>query len=145
MGIAVFLRPFRLLRLLQIKERYRNILGAIFQLLPKLWSSVVVVLLVFYLFAIIGMESFAFKVYRGCCNDILESSYYQGPSGVGRNVTNADGLFYLSNFDSLSSSFVTLFELMVSNNWFVVMDGITSETSQWSRLFFILFYLFVVN
>ena len=41
-------------------------------------------------------------------------------------------------------SYVTLFELMVVNNWHVIMNGFVAVTSEWSRLFFMLFYLVTV-
>ena len=37
--------------------------------------------------------------------------------------SNADGLYYLNNFDNIVSSYVVLFELMVVNNWHVTMQG----------------------
>ena len=37
--------------------------------------------------------------------------------------SSADGLYYLNNFDNLLRSYVTLFELMVVNNWHVTMQG----------------------
>ncbi|XP_022406465.1 two pore calcium channel protein 1-like [Delphinapterus leucas] len=36
---------------------------------------------------------------------------------------------------------VTLFELTVVNNWYIIMEGITSQTSHWSRLYFMTFYI----
>ncbi|CAG08550.1 unnamed protein product, partial [Tetraodon nigroviridis] len=38
-------------------------------------------------------------------------------------------------------SAVTLFELTVVNNWYITMEGITSMTSHWSRLYFMTFYI----
>ena len=38
-------------------------------------------------------------------------------------------------------SIVTLFELMVVNNWFILMDGYASVASEWSRLYFMTFYI----
>ena len=42
-------------------------------------------------------------------------------------------------------SYVTLFELTVVNNWFVIMEGfaLTTETDA-SRIFFMAFYLFTM-
>ena len=37
--------------------------------------------------------------------------------------STADGLYHLNNFDNLPSSYVTLFALMVVNNWHVIMQG----------------------
>ena len=36
---------------------------------------------------------------------------------------------------------VTLFELTVVNNWFIIMEGHAAVTSDWSRIFFMTFYV----
>ncbi|MFN3504403.1 MAG: hypothetical protein ACK4ZJ_19340, partial [Allorhizobium sp.] len=43
------------------------------------------------------------------------------------------------------SAMVTLFELLVVNNWFVIMDGfVAAAGTRWARLFFIAFYVTAV-
>lgn len=54
------------------------------------------------------------------------------------------GYYYLNNFSNLLISGVTLFELTVVNNWFIVMDAYASVTNKFSRLYFMLFYLFTM-
>ena len=39
------------------------------------------------------------------------------------------------------SSYVTLFELTVVNNWYIVMEGYAWTVSHWSRLYFMTFYI----
>ena len=36
---------------------------------------------------------------------------------------------------------VTLYELMVVNNWFIIMEGFVSTTSWVARIYFILFWI----
>jgi len=36
---------------------------------------------------------------------------------------------------------VTLFELTVVNNWFIIMEGYASAASGWSRIYFMTFYI----
>ena len=48
-------------------------------------------------------------------------------------------------FHNLPRAYVTLFELMVVNNWHIIMEGYASVSgSDWSRLFFMSFYLFTM-
>nr|KAG5700366.1 hypothetical protein BaRGS_029618 [Batillaria attramentaria] len=61
------LRPFRLLRLFKIKRRYRDVLGTLFVLFHRLISLVIVIVLVYYFFAIIGMEVFLNVDLQNCC------------------------------------------------------------------------------
>ena len=52
--------------------------------------------------------------------------------------------YYLNNFSNLLISGVTLFELTVVNNWFIVMEAYASVAHPSSRIFFMLFYLFTM-
>lgn len=39
------------------------------------------------------------------------------------NTTLFPGYYYLNNFDDIFMAGVTLFELTVVNNWFIIMEG----------------------
>lgn len=58
--------------------------------------------------------------------------------------TSGIGYYYLNNFANLFVSGVTLFELTVVNNWFIIMDAYASVTNTYSRMYFMLFYLFTM-
>lgn len=61
------IRPLRLLRLSKLKKRFRDVFGTLFLLLPLMSSAAVVLILLYYLFAIIGMELFAGYEMKNCC------------------------------------------------------------------------------
>lgn len=63
----VVLRPLRLLRLFKIKKRYRDVIGTLALLTPLMCSTAVVMLVLYYFFAIIGMELFAGYDMTNCC------------------------------------------------------------------------------
>jgi len=130
------LRPFRLLRLFKIKQRYRDVLGTFFVLLTRLTSIAICMIFVYYFFAIIGMEAFSVYDLRNCCKNSSVETYYS----YGINITNT-GYYYLNSFENLFVSGVTLFELTVINNWFIIMDGYAIAVSEWTRIYFMLFYL----
>uniref|UniRef100_A0A3B4B558 Ion transport domain-containing protein n=1 Tax=Periophthalmus magnuspinnatus TaxID=409849 RepID=A0A3B4B558_9GOBI len=52
----VILRPFQLLRLFKIKQRYRNVLDTMFELFPRMASLGLTLIIFYYSFAIVGME-----------------------------------------------------------------------------------------
>lgn len=70
----------------------------------------------------------------------------QGCEGCGDYYSNSTttNRYYLNNFDNIFSSFVTLFVLMVVNNWFVIMNGFVAVTNEWARVYFMLFYICAV-
>lgn len=57
----------RLLRLFKLKKRYRDIFGTLVLLSPLMWSTGVVMMVMYYFFAIIGMELFSEYDLRNCC------------------------------------------------------------------------------
>eukprot|EP00058_Branchiostoma_floridae_P009347 XP_002594835.1 hypothetical protein BRAFLDRAFT_124433 [Branchiostoma floridae] len=111
------LRPLRLLRLFKVKKRYRDVLGTFFALLPRMVSVAVALLIFYFFFSIIGMEAFHGLPLADCCNGTSLADYY-------RNASNSPQ-FYLNNFDDILRSGVTLFELTVVNNWYIIMVVLT--------------------
>ncbi|XP_029295142.1 two pore calcium channel protein 1 isoform X2 [Cottoperca gobio] len=138
----VVLRPLQLLRLFKIKQRYRNVLDTMFELFPRMASLGLTLIIFYYSFAIVGMEFFADVVYPNCCNtSTVADSYRQINVTYGNKTVLEEGYYYLNNFNNILSSFVTLFELTVVNNWYITMEGVTSMTTHWSRLYFMTFYI----
>ncbi|KAM4746175.1 two pore channel protein 1 isoform 2-T2 [Anableps anableps] len=138
----VVLRPFQLLRLFKIKQRYRNVLDTMFELFPRMASLGLTLIIFYYSFAIVGMEFFADVVFPNCCNtSTVADSYRQINKTYGNKTVLDEGYYYLNNFNDILSSFVTLFELTVVNNWYITMEGVTSMTTHWSRLYFMTFYI----
>uniref|UniRef100_A0A2K5L280 Voltage-dependent calcium channel protein TPC1 n=1 Tax=Cercocebus atys TaxID=9531 RepID=A0A2K5L280_CERAT len=138
----VVLRPLQLLRLFKLKERYRNVLDTMFELLPRMASLGLTLLIFYYSFAIVGMEFFCGIVFPNCCNTSTVADAYRWRNHtVGNRTVVEEGYYYLNNFDNILNSFVTLFELTVVNNWYIIMEGVTSQTSHWSRLYFMTFYI----
>ncbi len=64
-GLAVF-RPVKFIRLLYLKRRYRDISKTLYSLSRRLISVGLILLVVYYAFAIIGMEFFNEAVSEGC-------------------------------------------------------------------------------
>ncbi|XP_053324826.1 two pore channel protein 1 [Spea bombifrons] len=138
----VVLRPLQLLRLFKLKKRYRTVLDTMFELLPRMASLGLTLLIFYYSFSIVGMEFFSGVLYPNCCNtSTVADSYRFLNRTVGNQTLPEEGYYYLNNFDNILNSFVTLFELMVVNNWYIIMEGVTSQTSHWARLFFMVFYI----
>ncbi|KAG8296528.1 Two pore calcium channel protein 1 [Homalodisca vitripennis] len=134
---GVVVRPLRLLHLFKMKKRYRDIIGTLALLTPLMCSTAVVMLVLYYFFAIIGMELFEGYDMKNCCKGTAVEDFYR----YSANETSALGYYYLNTFENLATSYVTLFELTVVNNWFIMMTGYASVVHPASRVYFILFYL----
>ncbi|XP_042231863.1 two pore calcium channel protein 1-like isoform X2 [Homarus americanus] len=133
---VVILRPLRLLRLFRMRKRYRDVFQTLVILTPRVISAIVVIIITYYFFAIIGMEMFSKYDMKNCCVNTTVEQFYKDD-----NTTVYVNYYYLNNFDNIFIAGVTLFELTVVNNWFIIMEGYAAVTNEWSRLYFMLFYL----
>jgi len=61
---------FVLCRLIRFNERFRRITNTLAQLMPRILSVFILFLILYYFFAVIGMESFSQKIHRGCCKSV---------------------------------------------------------------------------
>jgi len=131
-------RPLRLLRVFKMRKRFRDVFATVFVLLPRMASTAALMILVYYAFAIVGMELFSnganeTALINCCANQSFAADYKNGTEGL---------YYYKNNFDNIFKSMVTLFELMVVNNWFIIMDAFSFVMeSHWYKLFFMTFYL----
>ncbi|XP_033076388.1 two pore calcium channel protein 1 isoform X3 [Trachypithecus francoisi] len=102
----VVLRPLQLLRLFKLKERYRNVLDTMFELLPRMASLGLTLLIFYYSFAIVGMEFFCGIVFPNCCNTSTVADAYRWRNHtVGNRTVVEEGYYYLNNFDNILNSF----------------------------------------
>ena len=56
-------------RLIRFNKRLRAIFNTLVILMPRIISTVALLVLMYYFYAIIGMEFFAHKVNPGCCSN----------------------------------------------------------------------------
>ncbi|RVE39776.1 hypothetical protein evm_015574 [Chilo suppressalis] len=73
--IVVIFRPLRLMRLYKLKKRYRDVFGTLVLLSPLMSSAGCVMLVMYYFFAIVGMELFAGYDLKNCC--VKPTAFFQ--------------------------------------------------------------------
>ena len=103
-----------------IIETMRNLIGPLMHLFGVLFS-------IFYVFTLFGMLLFGGKVQKNL--PAISSS-------------SSPDSYHLMNFNDMLSSFITLFALMVVNNWMIIVQMYVDimEGNTYYRFFFILFY-----
>merc|ERR1719491_698998 len=85
-------------------------------------------MVVYFIFAVIGRWMFGGLIYD--TNPVLKGSEY------------AQAEFFSLNFNDLGGSFVTLFALMIVNNWYIVANGfLVSSNSIWVSAYFVAFFV----
>eukprot|EP00438_Fugacium_kawagutii_P006452 Skav204516 [mRNA] locus=scaffold3201:106418:123439:+ [translate_table: standard] len=113
--------------LMQYIAAFRYLLALLGRLLPVYYRLGLLLLMVFYIFTTIGEQIFGGRMLPAD----LEGSGY------------AAAQYWPLNFDDFPSGLVTLFCIMVINNWFVVAGGFMQVTTPYASLFFVLFFVIV--
>lgn len=113
--------------LMQYIAAFRYLLALLGRLLPVYYRLGLLLLMVFYIFATIGEQIFGGRMQP----EALKGSGY------------AAAQYWPLNFDDFPSGLVTLFCIMVINNWFVLAAGFMEVTTPYAAAFFVLFFVIV--
>jgi two pore calcium channel protein len=125
-----------LLKLIRVFELLINIQDinilcmTLYNLIPAYTPILNILIGIYYIFCLVGVELFGGKIYRGISeieNDLAIPSDY-----------------IYSNFNDFPSGCLTLFELMIVNNWWVIVEMYTNVTTKWARYYFITYYIVAV-
>ncbi|XP_042518900.1 two pore calcium channel protein 1A isoform X2 [Macadamia integrifolia] len=124
-------RLLRLIRLLMHVKRCRAFVATFLSLIPSLMPYLGTIFCVLCIYCSLGLQIFGGIVNSGNTNlegtDLYENDYL------------------LFNFNDYPNGMVTLFNLLVMNNWQVWMEGYKELTgTSWSITYFVSFYLITV-
>jgi len=139
-SIAVFffenttlLRTLVLLRMARIEKLMARMgtmqrLAVLVTRLTESYAQITLLLaIIFYAFAIFGVEVFGGLIDRR--NPHLEGSVY------------AQSDYWTLNWNDIPSALVSLFALMIANNWCILADAIMRVSSNWAIVYFVSFYV----
>jgi hypothetical protein len=127
---TMLFRLLRVLRVLGTVERFNVIFATFLRLIPAFSTLFGVLWAIFVLYAEVGVGLFGGKVMYN--STALAPTLY------------ANSTYFANNFNDFPSALVTLFELLVVNNWHVIMEGLVAVSSPHCRWFVVSFYLFAV-
>ncbi|XP_061086244.1 two pore segment channel 3 [Conger conger] len=143
LDIVFILRILRLIRVVDSIQRFRIIINTLIKIGPTILTFGQLILVVYYIFAMVGMELFKGRVRFFGTGSTDPAHQYCGNRLL--NGTDFAKLNYCrNNFNDIISSFILLLELTVVNQWHVLSSGFTAVTHVSARLFFILFHIVVV-
>ena len=111
----MFARTLRIIRLFSDVDAFSVVFAAFFDLAPAFSKLGTVLLLIMSLFGQIAIPLFGGDIYE------------DNPALV--NSTFAESNYFANNFNDFGSSMMTLFVLLIVNNWFVIMDGVGQHHS----------------
>jgi len=120
----------RSMRLMAQSARMSIVIHSLSLLLAPFFTFLGILFVVIYVFATIGIELFGGLIYKG--NPLLLNSTFDTTTEVG---------YYANNYNDYASGMVTCWELLIVNNWFIIMDGfVLASGTQWARLYFVAYY-----
>ncbi|XP_062244243.1 two pore segment channel 3 [Platichthys flesus] len=142
LDIVFVLRVLRLIRVVDSIQRFRTIINTLIRIGPAILTFGQLILVVYYVFAMVGMELFKDKVKFSEDPDDPEKLYCGNPRLRGTAFAHLN--YCKNNFNNVVSSFILLVELTVVNQWHVLSSGFSFVTHASARIFFVLFHILVV-
>ncbi|XP_075693145.1 two pore channel protein 2 [Rhinoderma darwinii] len=129
---------FRFLRIIPNMKVMALVAGTVLDLVKNLRAFAGILVVVYYVFAIIGIDLF-----KGVIpNPRNVSSSNERSSNETLSCGTFEQLEYWpNNFDDFAAALVTLWDVMVVNNWQVFLDAYSRYASPWSKLYFVAWWL----
>ncbi|XP_007466035.1 PREDICTED: two pore calcium channel protein 2 [Lipotes vexillifer] len=132
--VNVFI-AFRFLRIIPSMELMAVVASTILDLIKNMRAFGGILVGVYYIFAIIGIILF-----RGVIvppgNSSLAPDNGSAPCGSFEQLE-----YWTNNFDDFAAALVTLWDVMVVNNWQVFLDAFRRYAGPWSKIYFVLWWL----
>lgn len=126
-------RVLRLVRVLTALKPFQQIGRISAVILPAATSVLVVLFLIMYLFAALGMQLYGGMITRDPNNPLAHRIL---------NTAFSESQYWANNFNDMGGGMNVLFNLLVVNNWFVCEVGFEAATqAKWVRLYFLAFHV----
>ena len=123
------------LRLLKVVFHFKSLsflIGTVLDLVKNLRGFVGIMVIIYYLFALLGMELFL---------DTVDEKLNDNSSQVNVCGTFENSTFFANNFHDFASSLVVLWDTMIGNNWMVFLEAFARASGWWTHLYFIAWWL----
>uniref|UniRef100_A0A4W3IWI1 Two pore segment channel 3 n=1 Tax=Callorhinchus milii TaxID=7868 RepID=A0A4W3IWI1_CALMI len=141
LDIVFILRILRTVRIIDSFYRFRILLNTLLNLLPTMLTYAMLTVIVYYTFAIIGMEAFKGRIRFYGSNSSDPAANYCGNPALKGTQFAADG-YCKNNFNNIIHSFILLVELTVVNQWHNILFDIKYKKKIW--IYFVIFHVVVV-
>uniref|UniRef100_A0A8D0L7J6 Ion transport domain-containing protein n=1 Tax=Sphenodon punctatus TaxID=8508 RepID=A0A8D0L7J6_SPHPU len=126
LDIVLILRVLRLIRIIDSIQRFRVIVNTLINIVPTMLTFGGLALVVYYIFAIVGMEAFHGKI-QFFGNSTSPYALMCGNVAL-KDSTFARAKYCKNNFNDIASSFIVLMELTVVNQWHDILSFSTLKT-----------------
>ncbi|XP_034723662.1 two pore calcium channel protein 2 isoform X2 [Etheostoma cragini] len=132
---------FRFLRIIPDIKLMALVASTLLDLVKNLRAFAGILMVVYYVFAVLGIWLF-----EGAIKPPPEMSVPSN-SSMG-NITSSVECgsyeqlgYWPNNFDDFAASLILLYDVMVVNNWQAFMDAYSRYTTEWSKIYFVCWWL----
>ncbi|XP_062405531.1 two pore channel protein 2-like isoform X2 [Sardina pilchardus] len=132
---------FRFLRIISDIKLMALVASTLVDLVKNLRAFAGILVVVYYVYAVLGIWLF-----KGAISPPTNDSTNSSMEIVSANFSMLCGTYeqleyWPNNFDDFASSLVLLYNIMVVNNWHVFTDAFTRYTTEWSKVYFVSWWL----
>ncbi|KAF4802041.1 Two pore calcium channel protein 2 [Turdus rufiventris] len=129
---------FRFLRIIPNMKFMALVVTTLLDLVKNLRAFAGILLVVFYAFAITGIMLFKGAVVPLGNTSAANTTHDNGTLQCG---TYEQLEYWPNNFDDFAAAVVTLWDVMVVNNWQVFLDAFSRYSSPWAKIYFVAWWL----
>lgn len=134
--LANMLIVFRFLRIVPSMKLMAVVASTILGLIKNMRAFGGILVVVYYVFAIIGIHLFRGVIVVPPGNGSLAPDNGSLACGSYEQLE-----YWANNFDDFAAALVTLWNVMVVNNWQVFLDAYRRYSGPWSEIYFVLWWL----
>ncbi|XP_054426487.1 two pore channel protein 2 isoform X2 [Pteronotus mesoamericanus] len=127
---------FRFLRIVPSMKLMAVVASTILDLIRNMRAFGGILVVVYYVFAIIGLNMFRGVILAPPGNGSLAPGNGSVTCGSYEQLE-----YWANNFDDFAAALVTLWDVMVVNNWQVFLDAYQRYAGPWSKIYFVLWWL----
>ncbi|XP_031425623.1 two pore calcium channel protein 2-like isoform X2 [Clupea harengus] len=133
---------FRFLRIISDIKLMALVASTLVDLVKNLRAFAGILMVVYYVYAVLGIWLFQGAISPPAHDSISNSSMENISANFSMECGTYEQLEYWpNNFDDFASSLVMLYNIMVVNNWHVFTDAYTRYTTEWSKVYFVSWWL----
>ncbi|XP_059832033.1 two pore channel protein 2 isoform X2 [Hypanus sabinus] len=139
--LANMLIVFRFLRIIPNVKLTALVAGSLLDMMKNLRAFAGILVVAYYVFATVGVVIFKDKI--PVPHNSTNSSFHEDtPENLTLQCGTYEQLEYWpNNFNDFAAALVTLWDLMVVNNWQVFLDVFSRYANPWSKLYFVAWWL----
>ncbi|XP_034064300.1 two pore calcium channel protein 2 [Gymnodraco acuticeps] len=132
----------RFLRIIPDIKLMALVASTLLDLLKNFRAFAGILMVVFYVFAVIGIWLFEGAIKPPPSMSGLSNSSMENISNFSMECGTYEQLGYWpNNFDDFGASIVLLYDVMIVNNWQAFMDAYSRYTTEWSKIYFVSWWL----